>query len=106
LLFTDLLNEQTGAWPQIYIPWRDAYWPIDRVLHAAWIYHNILVFRDKALQRKLEGGGLVKSVLLKSQSSARVAYGHLLKELRVLEKAFALAGAEILDRINQYESVS
>ncbi len=33
----------------IQIPWRDAEWKIDRVLHAAWVYKNLQQLRVNAL---------------------------------------------------------
>ncbi len=36
-----------------HIPWRNVYWELDRVLHAAWVYSGLQILREQALESNL-----------------------------------------------------
>lgn len=38
---------------KVHIPWRDVHWELDRVLHAAWVYSGLQLFRENALESSL-----------------------------------------------------
>jgi hypothetical protein len=100
LLFRDLVADQDGVWPTVAIPWRNKEWPIDRAVHAAWIYKNLIRFRNRALQWGLEGGEIVRDVLANSQMSACEAYVHLRRELLGHRYLFTSFGRDIVDQLD------
>ena len=68
LIFEEILTEDWKVHPQIDIPWRNASWRIDRVLHAAWVYSRVTQMRIDELMRGPEGGmAVISTLLIRSQ---------------------------------------
>jgi hypothetical protein len=47
IIASDDLLKPAAPNHKIHIPWRNTEWPLDRALHAAWVYRGLLAFRKR-----------------------------------------------------------
>lgn len=82
LVFCDMLSPQyrSSQAKKIKVPWRQQYWEPDRVLHAAYVYANLLRLRDDALSSSLISKDQ-RSWLALSQKDGEEALEYLLMKL-------------------------
>lgn len=81
LIVHDTLLERPEDAPKIPIPWRQTVWPLDRVLHAAWVYRGVLALRLKKLEQPGEAGDLFIEALQRSVEDGQTAFEHLAGQL-------------------------
>ena len=84
--------------PMIHIPWRKAEWPMDRVLHAAWVYSNLLEFRRRRLRIFFDSEKFL-TTLAQLSNDAELSLRYLTKELNRNRSVFSQKGTTVLDRI-------
>ena len=99
LLCNDILLFGNVADQEIPIPWRKTYWPIDRALHAAFVYKKLSIFRQRALN--------CSTLHLKelhaihdAQESGNAALIHLTAELEKSKHLLTSAGMKILSLVS------
>ena len=92
-------NKQLG----IHIPWRNTYWAIDRVLHATYVYSNLIPFREKAADN--EKGKIAKRLYNSAKEGKNILY-LLSLSLHQNSYLFSSEGKKLIDSIvNNAEKV-
>lgn len=99
LVFDDLVAEAASEIPSVEIPWRSTAWPIDRVLHAAWVYSGLVEFRAEELERGTEGGPIASAALRSALEDAEAARDYLVNALLAHEHVFAPRGRALLETL-------
>ena len=98
LLTNDLLAERAVGDVQIDIPWRNTSWPIDRALHAAFVYSKLSEFRQLALKQNLLHLEEQRAVAT-AQKSGKEALNHLVSCLSDNLNVLSPAGVEVFSRL-------
>lgn len=99
LLCNDLLIAGGVTDHEISIPWRNTSWPIDRALHAAFVYSKLNAFRHRALK----GSQLHPEETLAirtAQESGKAALEHLTTQLKHACHLLTPAGERILSLVS------
>lgn len=89
----DLFTQSPQDMPHVQIPWRGVSWPVDRALHAAWVYQGLERFR-RAMQGKSG-----QNELLRHADNAASAKRYLMHQLENRPKDFTPAGAELIEEL-------
>jgi hypothetical protein len=98
LIFEEILTTDGPPPEVIEIPWRKTRWPVDRALHAAWVYRKVSSMRKDEIERGPEGGKAVEVVLSQALDEGERALIYLLKALEPHYGAFTSRGQEILEQ--------
>jgi hypothetical protein len=99
LIFEDILTGSADMAPPVPIPWRATVWPVDRALHAAWVYGNVLGLRQAEIERGPEGGERVRQTLSRAYDEGRAALAHLVAALDKHRDSFTVRGQAILETV-------
>ena len=99
LVFEPLLEEGWHDAPGVHIPWRATTWPVDRALHAAWVYHHLASFRAEELARSRDGGSAEKAALVGAHQDALQADRYLVAALQEHRAQFGPRRAALLDAL-------
>lgn len=104
LTFEDILANGNQPLKLVYIPWRQTRWPIDRALHAAWVYSKVLDMRRAEIEIGPEGGAAVRQTLIKAVSEGDAALTHLILSLNEHRDVFSAKGRELLAMIHPMDA--
>ena len=68
----DVLKEAPSTAPAVHIPWRGVDWPIDRVMHAAWVYFGLQELRLARLKRQGDSPEFIKALKAATENGVTV----------------------------------
>ncbi|CAM3930130.1 aKG-HExxH-type peptide beta-hydroxylase [Paracoccus yeei] len=95
-----LVQERSAVNEQVFIPWRSTHWPIDRAIHAAFVYSRLSWFRGIALtSNRLHPRE--SSALIDAQCDGRVALEYLTKQITERVGVLSDEGRAILRELNE-----
>jgi hypothetical protein len=93
-----VLSKPPADAPKIPIPWRGVSWPIDRVLHAAWVYSGLQDLRRKRLANPVDDQAFNKALGTATEDGA-VALEFLANCLMRNRSAFTGAGQAVIESL-------
>jgi hypothetical protein len=99
LIFTDIIACERENWPLVHIPWRNTEWPLDRVLHAAWVYQNLINFRTRHLAKGDAETLLMADEIAASLYEATNAFSYLIQVLEANVAVFTSDGRSLVKQI-------
>ena len=102
LVFCDILTQQykSSKARAIKVPWRRQYWEPDRVLHAVYVYTNLLLLRHDALSYNFMSKDQ-RSWLALAQADGEEALKYLLLKLEQRGDVFTERGRDAVDRMRR-----
>lgn len=100
LLQEDILTEEYDpkTTSKIYIPWRKTSWEPDRVLHASFVYTNLIQMRkDKLIQNQMN----VKEhdLIANSVRQSKIILKYLIEQFSNMKDAFSPTGWQFIKEI-------
>jgi hypothetical protein len=97
-IMREILIDDPACLPVIEVPWRGACWPLDRVLHAAWVYQGLSRFRRNYVSaRPLDA---LATTLRYYSLEADEAQRFLVDALMPHRQLFTDAGKEAVERLS------
>lgn len=99
LIVRDTMVRDLADCPLVHIPWRRTEWPIDRVLHAAWVYRHLRDFRRARLQTFYDSDHFMEA-LYHSLQDAELSLAYLTSELERHRSVFSATGAAVVDLVS------
>jgi len=82
----------------IHIPWRNASWEIDRVIHAAWVYTNLQRLRKRALSMP-DTFGLELDIVNNAEQESQPKLAYLRSSLQSAMKSLPRSSSNLIEQI-------
>lgn len=82
----------------VLIPWRNASWEIDRVIHAAWVYSNLQKLRKRALSMPQVFGSEIE-IVKKAENESRPKLQFLRTTLETVQRLLPPASRQIVEQV-------
>lgn len=82
----------------VHIPWRNASWEIDRVIHAAWVYSNLQKLRLRALSMPNLLGSEI-TIVKNAENESRPKLEFLSTKLESIQSFLPRASRQIIEQV-------
>lgn len=100
LVFGEKITDdaESSSLQKIYIPWRNTFWELDRVIHAAWVYSNLQRLRGRALS-KPEIFGLELEVVKDAERESRPKLDYLRSTLESEKGRISSSSSKLIEQV-------